>query len=528
MIINVAIYIIYYRKLLIIIILKKKGPMAVKELIEEFTDDFLNYKVKGYAQYVIETRAIPQLMDGLRIGARKILYAGIKGDLMKHELIKMPELIGDTFKMKFHHGDASLKNTIEQLSMRHVFEYCPFWVDGQISTLRSDANTAARYLSVGKSQYIDLYLYDKELWVHKEEEGKKTEPKFYLPILPMSLLWRTNSPGYGFGFRSFSFDINNVIDACIQTVINGNCNGLNYVVLKPKIFGIDDENIIYNSHKDSWYNVGKYNLDIEDDTLYITDLPYNLTFDNFRDHLKELKEQNYITSFKDDMSAKGIMVVIKFHRGRLRHFYTEKFKFYQKMKMFTKIPKLDLNSLDTDGKTIMNFDSPQDLVTTFVRKRKLVYYERKSLMTKQINDKIVMYEDRIKFITSILSGALKINNRKIVDIKYDLDKMGISHEGLKLRISRLTQDEIEKSQNELNILRSLLDYYKNTSVETMYLSDLIDLKSKYLDIHTVDMQQVRSGNPTPDIKLLNKGAIKNNIDLTLLNAKQSIDDDTSN
>ena len=53
------------------------------------------------------------------------------------------------------------------------------------------------------------YILDTNVLIHDPnalfnfEDNKFTEPKYFLPIIPLTLLWRTNSPGFGFSFRSF-------------------------------------------------------------------------------------------------------------------------------------------------------------------------------------------------------------------------------------------------------------------------------------------------------------------------------------
>ena len=48
---------------------------------ERETTDYLNTEVKQHALYVVQTRAIPNIMDGLRVGARKIIHSAITGKL---------------------------------------------------------------------------------------------------------------------------------------------------------------------------------------------------------------------------------------------------------------------------------------------------------------------------------------------------------------------------------------------------------------------------------------------------------------
>ena len=75
------------------------------------------------------------------------------------------------------------------------------------SDVFSKVKTASRYLKVGYSPYFFMYEYDKELWNYKEEDGYIVEPEFMLPIVPMQLLQRTSSPGFGFSFSTFSYKL---------------------------------------------------------------------------------------------------------------------------------------------------------------------------------------------------------------------------------------------------------------------------------------------------------------------------------
>lgn len=456
--------------------------MKTHSIVKRKTKDFLNTEIKDYALYVIKSRALPSIMDGMRIGARKIVYAALTGDLRKVKKDKMPSLIGDTMKLKFHHGDASLKNTIEQLGSEHVFKYCPLEIIGQYPSLRSpETSTAARYLEVAKSQYLDWFKMDKDLFQLLEDEGKIIEPKFFLPIVPITLLWRTNSPGFGFSYRSFSFQLDDVIDATMQAVISGTCSGLNYVHMKPEIHGIEPKNIIYNENKNSWYNVGEYS--ISGDMLQITDLPYTIYTKKYREHLQTLVDNGYIQMFRDDTMEGVIDIKVKFAPGRLTTLMKgEKWKFYQNMKLFVKIPTLTLNTIDIDGTSIVNFDNPNDLVDGFVRRRLSVYKERKTKLIELIEEKIGDLTDKAKFIQLVVDDKLVLNKRKLDAIKSDCDKFGVSYAGLELKAIRFTQEEINKALNEIADLKENLEYINNTTIQQMYVLDLIDFKSQYSTI----------------------------------------------
>lgn len=444
---------------------------------------FLNTEVKDYAKYVIETRAIPSIMDGLRVGARKILYAALTGDMKKGAKVKMPTLIGDTMKQEYHHGDAALLNTIVQLSNPYSLNVPPFYIIGQIGTLRvPDTEVAPRYLHVRYSQWIDIFKKDLELCTHNIEDGKTVEPKFFLPILPLVLLWRTNNPGFGFSFRGFSFDINDVINACLTTILQGGCDGISgdYVQLKPQIHSIKPENIIYNESKKAWFNVGEYQMHEDIDTLIITDLPYDISYDKLEDRLHDLKESNYIVDFTNRSNKGEIKYIIKFAKGRLKLLSAEKWKFFKNFHLFSKIPKLTLNCWDIDGTTIMQFETPQELIKAFVSRRLRFYAQRKIRTIRLIEEKIQELSEKAMFIDLVINDKLIINKRKIEDIKKDLSGYKIRAEVLKMPISKLTKEEHEELLKEIGDFKAELNYIKNTSIENMYIQELVELKQKFL------------------------------------------------
>ena len=454
------------------------------EIQKRRVKSYLDTEVKEFAQYVIRSRAMPSIMDGLRLGARKILWAAITGDMKKVHKVKMQSLIGDTMKQHYNHGDASLLNTIVQLASTHVYKYSPLEVVGQIGSLRiPKCETAPRYLHIKKSKYLDFFKADFDLIERLFEDGDLVEPKYFLPIIPILLLWRTNSPGYGFSYRCFSYGLNEIIDNCIKAIVNGSCNSdTDLIQLKPCIEGVKPENIIFNSNKNCWYNVGEYIVDTDNDVLVITDLPFDINFEKFDEHLQTLIERNYIIKFTDFSQEDSIRYNIKFANGRLKTLIQDKWKFFQNMKLFSRIKKDTLNCIDQDGKTILFFDNPYELIDCFVRKRLHFYSERKTITIGIIKEDIIYWSERIKFIELVIEGKIIINNIPVATIKEQLTKNNLSFDVLKMNIEKLTKDEIVNMKDEVIDLKQKLEYIENSTIQEMYIKDLIEFKQKYLTI----------------------------------------------
>lgn len=460
--------------------------MGINNIQKITTDQFLNNNVKSFAKYVIQTRALPSIYDGLRIGARKITYAAITGTLKNGKKSKLSALLGDTLKLQYHHGDAALKNTAEQLGMQHNFPLAPLDIIGQIPSLRyNEVNTAARYLDVKINQNIDLFKTDSDLWKLTIDDGHQNEPESFYPLIPMILLWNTNSPGFGFSFRTFSHNINDVINACIRSIVLGTSNDemLTHTdIIRPEIKGINPKNFIYNGNKNCWYNVGEYEIRENVDEVIIKELPYNITHEKYLKHLDSLRERLYIIDYKDYTKDSVFNIVIKFGTKQLIKKLQDKWNFYKNLKLFTKVPNLILNCLDENG-NILFHETKYDLIDNFVKKRLNIYDKRKTLLVDELTNKIKDLENIRKFIELVVNDKLVIFKRTKSDIDVDFNKYGLTDITKCLRIpaSKFTLDEINSLDNEIKETKEYLDYINNTSIQDMYIKELIELQKKLND-----------------------------------------------
>ncbi len=81
--------------------------------------DFIDREMIHFSVYDNE-RSIPNLMDGLKLGQRKILYAAFKKGLVKQE-IKVAQFSGYVSEHSgYHHGEASLNATIVGMAQNYV------------------------------------------------------------------------------------------------------------------------------------------------------------------------------------------------------------------------------------------------------------------------------------------------------------------------------------------------------------------------------------------------------------------------
>ena len=163
--------------------------------------------------------------------------------------------------------------------------------------------------------------------------------------------------------------------------------------------------------------------------------------------------------------------------------YFEPDKKEQMLKKFmlqTNIPNDLLYVLD-ENKKVKHFLTKEDLLIYFVNLRLQKYNDRKdrlvSVKEKQLEDNTNL----CKFIELVTSGKLKINNRKIAEVKKEMDEYKLPHTLLTVQISKLTQEEKDEILKKNKEIEQELEYIKNTTIEQMYLNDLKALRKELIN-----------------------------------------------
>ncbi|KAG9396565.1 DNA topoisomerase 2 Alpha [Carpediemonas membranifera] len=170
---------------------------------------FVNKELVLYCQED-NFRSIPSVVDGLKPGSRKILFACFKRKLK--EQIKVAQLAGYVSEhAAYHHGEASLSGTIIGMAQSFVgSNNIPLLMpEGQFGSREQGGKNAAspRYVHTRLSDMARLIFPedDDPLLDYLVDDGQSIEPAFYVPVIPMVLIngaagigtgWATNIPNH--------------------------------------------------------------------------------------------------------------------------------------------------------------------------------------------------------------------------------------------------------------------------------------------------------------------------------------------
>ena len=439
--------------------------------------DFLNTDYKDYVKYVIETRALPSLIDGFKVGARKILHSAFHGGLKNGNECKLLNLTGDVYNMTLYlHGDMSLNSTMITLASEFRDNLNPLIITGQHGSLRDEkAISAPRYLYVKLSPYANLYKTDEDLLEYVFDEGQYLEPINYWPIIPTVLTSRTEGMAPGYKFSTFSYHPIDIIDACLEILKSNKIKK----IIRPYVRGINEDNFSFDKEVNKWLNSGIYKEDTKNDILYITDLPYDLGFDKFEKKLNDLLEKEIIKEWQNYSQDNKIDYRLYFNKSFLKKEFKgeTKEKIIKKLGLFTYIPDDLLYVIDENGK-VKHFINKEQLIEYFVKIRLNKYNDRKNKLVSVMEKR---YEDNnniCKFIELVSSGEIIITNRKTKEIKTDLKKYNLPDYVLSIQISKLTEEEKKEILKKNKEIEKELEYIKKTTIKDMYINDLKVLKKE--------------------------------------------------
>ena len=444
--------------------------------------NFLNTEYLNYAFSVLEERAIPSVIDGFKPGARKIMHASLAGTTKDGKLYKLLALSGDSMRVSLYaHGDASLNGTIVNMCKSFNDNLNPLESDSQVGSLR-DPNSAGapRYLYVKHSKYMDLiYKTDYDLLDFVFEEGQYVEPMTYLPIIPTVLCKNNIGVAVGYSMHNQAYNPLDIIDAC-KEVLNSRADKKEKisVTIYPYIRGIKKANWRYE--EGNWYNYGEWKFNQAKDLMIVTDLPADVSYEDFEKLLYKYKDEDFIKDWKNKSVDGGVNYEIVFPKKQLaiemKKDRSGK-RIANKFKLIKQVSDDLLWLLDENHK-LKYFQNKKEVVEYLVNYRIGIYTERKKKMVKILEERIKKNDELVKFIELVCKGKLVIRNRSKKDIKVDMDGYKLPIDLIGTPMSKVTIEERDELLKQNEEMKKELEYIKKTTEKQMYINDLTNLRKE--------------------------------------------------
>ena len=436
--------------------------------------EYLDNDYKEYAKYVVENRAIPSVIDGLKPTQRKVVFIADK--VWKNGSEKPYKVFQLTGKIAadahYHHGDGSLNSAI--IGMAQDFKNSMPLLEGigQFGSLRSPDAGAPRYVSTRLHPNFRLLYKDFELLSPRMEEGSLIEPEYFLPIIPTVLLNGSSGIAVGFATNILNRKPIDLIECCLKEL-----SGRKYDDPAPCINGFKGTCNKIEDSDNSWIFRGIYDVK-NTTTINITEIPPSITYEKYDNHLNRLEDEKRISSY-DNNCKSDINYTIKISRSDLSGLQkTGRLDRFLKME---ERQSENFTVLDEFGK-LKIFNNATEIIKYFVSFRLKYYQKRKDYLINKISDELSVLSNKARFIKAIIDGKLKINNVPKSQIVSYLDKNKFDQINgsysylLSMPIHTLTREKYEELLSQEAEKKKELDQVKKSDPKEMYRKDLKDLK----------------------------------------------------
>lgn len=417
-------------------------------------------------------RSIPNIVDGLKPGQRKILFGCFKKKLNTE--IKVSQLSGYISEhTAYHHGENSLQETIINMAQNFTGSNNMNLLEpiGQFGTrvMNGKDSSSPRYIFTKLSKYADMLFnkLDFPILDYLEDDGQSVEPKYYVPILPLLLINGSEGIGTGFSTKIPSFNPDD-LKYCIEKLVeNPDCE---IPKLTPWYRGFNGH--IEKIEKNKWLSFGAYSVsDIKPNKMIkITDLPIGESIENYKEYLEKLESDNKIITFKNNSSDTVIDFEVKLTQQTYSQWENEN-SLEKNLKLMGNIGATNMHVFNSNCE-IVKMDTPEDIVYYFYVVRNKYHQIRKDNHEKELLHNLNIIESKVKFVRAIINDELIITKRKKQDITNDLLKMQLYQAPnydylLNMQLTVLTEEKI--AQLEKEYLEKSCEYQK---VKKMTLKDI--------------------------------------------------------
>jgi DNA topoisomerase-2 len=443
-------------------------------------DEFINYELIHFSKYDCD-RSIPNLMDGLKISQRKILFSAFKKKLYTE--IKVAQFSGYVSEQSgYHHGEASLNGAIVNMAQDFVGS-------NNINLLMPNGQFGTR-LQGGKDSASERYIFtrlnnmtrtifrkeDDAILNYLDDDGQSVEPVYYVPIIPMVLV--NGALGIGTGF-STSIPLYNPAD--IIRVIQKKIEDQDYKEdIIPWYKGFKGTVIKVDEQK--YVTEGVYEIE-KNKIFVIKELPIGVWTENYIAFLEKCIEtkSNGLKDFKDLSTDKDIHIELTFNTSvDLKNDKHVK-KIVQNFKLTTNVSTSNMYLFDKDEK-LKKYNNVNEIIDDFLLSRKAIYQTRKDYMLKNMEEQMTLYSNKYRFISELLNDTLDLRKKKSSEINHILedkkyDKYNDNYNYLvKMPMDMVNEENVATLKNEFDNTRNELETLKNTTIETMYLNEISDLE----------------------------------------------------
>jgi DNA topoisomerase-2 len=464
-------------------------------------EEFIDREMIHFSKYDCD-RSIPNMVDGLKISQRKILYCAFKRRLTSE--IKVAQFSGYVSEHSaYHHGEASLNGAIVKMAQNFVGS-------NNINVLEPNGQFGTR-LAGGEDSASERYIFtqlntltrgifqesDEAVLEYTDDDGTLVEPEYYVPILPFCLVNGISGIGTGFSCDVPSYNPKSII-AYLKAKLGS--HELPVDSFAPYYEGFKGS--VSKISSERWLIKGVYER-VGDDSVRITELPigtwtmpYLTMLEGLLDGGVDKAGKKIAPVLKDmvNMSTEVLVdITVTFPKGDLAKLLTASSDMHgitaieKLLKLTTTVSESNMHLFDADCR-LHKYQSVEEIIDAFYDVRMRTYQKRKDALVAAMRALLVKLSNRARYIQATLTGEVDLrrkSNAQVMQMLESYDKIDGDYKYLiKMPMDSVTEEHAAKIMKEYTDTQHELTVLLGTSLRDMWIREL-DIFDKEYDAYRV-------------------------------------------
>ena len=441
----------------------------------EFTTEANEYPISkvaknewlSFAMYTVESRAIPNMIDGLKPVQRFYLYSSIKNS--KKDFKKVSAVSGIISDYGYNHGEGSAASAGQLMAAEWNNNICLIEGRGSFGTRLIQEAGAPRYVYTRLHENFSKYIQDLDLSpLHEDPEHEP--PAFYLPAIPLVLANGTKGIATGFATNILPRSVESLSSACREYLSGGNISS-KLPVSFPEFSGT----VTYDDVEKRYTVRGTFERNSKT-VLTITEVPYGYDRESYVKVLDKLEDDNDIVSYEDLCDKQGFRFEVKLKLSSANAWTDE--RIIRKFKL-TKPLSENLTVIDYNGK-LREYTDERDLIKDFCEYRIGILEQRIGKRKEEYTEEARWLDVKMQFIQAVLDDKIVFKNRKKNDVAdqilnvtsalpNDTDRL------LRINIMSLTDEMVKELTKEIKATEKELKFWNKTTPRKQFIQDLEEI-----------------------------------------------------
>jgi len=484
-------------------------------------EDFIHQELIHFSKYDCD-RSIPNLMDGLKISLRKILYASFKKKLTTE--IKVAQFTGYVSEHScYHHGEASLNQAIVGMAQNFVGSNNINLLEpsGQFGTrLQGGKDSASERYIFTRLNKITRHIFpeqDDHVLNYLKDDGFPVEPIFYTPIIPMVLVNGSKGIGTGFSTDIMCYNPIDIIHYLKNKLQENETDNISDFV--PYYEGF--QGTIEKINETKFLFKGLYQT-IGPDKIRVTELPVGFWTQDFKEHLESLQEPldkdgKKVTSVikdYDDMSKDtSVDFTVTFQKGKLIELEHVKGEYgcngvEKILKLYSTNSTTNMNLFNASDR-LRKYNSVSEIIDDYYETRLEYYDKRKMYLINALEHKLLVLSNKSRYIQEVLDDSIDLRKKKKPEITELLIKKQYNiingdnefNYLIKMPMDSVSEENVAKLLKEHKDVSAELDIIRSTTIQQMWTKELLELEHVYNE-YTYERKKILSGETSTKKKLL--------------------------